>query len=192
MYLFFDTETTGLPKDWNAHVREVDNWPRIVQIAWSHYTEGGKKLAEHEYIIKPDGYEIPFEASKIHGITTSRAIHEGVDLNYVLDLFSLTMSNSKYLVAHNIDFDKKVIGAEYIRKDREIAYEAIKKIEKICTMKSSTKFCGIKSGHGYKWPTMMELHTKLFGSTFIGAHGALADMDAMVKCFFELKKKQII
>ncbi len=34
MYLLFDTETTGLPKKWNAQASDVDNWPRLVQIAW--------------------------------------------------------------------------------------------------------------------------------------------------------------
>jgi hypothetical protein len=34
MYLFFDTETTGLPKSWKAPVTDVNNWPRLVQLAF--------------------------------------------------------------------------------------------------------------------------------------------------------------
>jgi len=30
MYLFFDTETTGLPRNWKAPVTDLDNWPRMV------------------------------------------------------------------------------------------------------------------------------------------------------------------
>ena len=34
MYLFFDTETTGLPRNWKAPVTHLNNWPRMIQIAW--------------------------------------------------------------------------------------------------------------------------------------------------------------
>ena len=34
MYLFFDTETTGLPRSWKAPITDSNNWPRLVQIAW--------------------------------------------------------------------------------------------------------------------------------------------------------------
>ena len=126
MYLFFDTETTGLPKDYNAHVHDLDNWPRMVQLAFAHYDEFGNKLAEHCYIIKPEGYEISKEVSDIHRVTQERAMREGVSLEYALLQFSLAMSQSKHLVAHNISFDKKIIGAEFIRKDMEHFYEEIK------------------------------------------------------------------
>ena len=32
MYLIFDTETTGLPKNWKAPLTDFDNWPRMVQL----------------------------------------------------------------------------------------------------------------------------------------------------------------
>lgn len=41
MYLFFDTETTGLPKNYKAPASDSDNWPRLVQIAWSIYDAEG-------------------------------------------------------------------------------------------------------------------------------------------------------
>ena len=31
-YLFFDTETTGLPANWQAPMSDLENWPRLVQI----------------------------------------------------------------------------------------------------------------------------------------------------------------
>ena len=52
MYLFFDTETTGLPKDWKAPISDLDNWPRLVQIAWSHYDSSGNEISNNSYIIK--------------------------------------------------------------------------------------------------------------------------------------------
>jgi DNA polymerase-3 subunit alpha len=34
MFLIYDTETTGLPKNYNAPLTDSDNWPRLVQLAW--------------------------------------------------------------------------------------------------------------------------------------------------------------
>lgn len=191
-YLFFDTETTGLPKSWNAHVHDLDNWPRMIQLAFAHYDEAGTKLSEHCYIIAPDGFEIPKEASDINRVTTERAIKEGVDLEYALLQFSLALNNSDALIAHNISFDKAIIGSEFIRKDMEHVYNSIKEIENICTMHSTTNFCQLLGPRGYKWPKLQELHFKLFGENFAEAHDALVDVNAMVKCFFKLKELEVL
>ena len=61
MYLFFDTETTGLPANWKAPVTDVDNWPRVTQLAWQVYDEDGKLIRERCELIKPDGWVIPDE-----------------------------------------------------------------------------------------------------------------------------------
>jgi len=77
MYLFFDTETTGLPRNWKAPVTDLNNWPRLVQLAYLLYDENGNKITGGDYIIKPEGFTIPINASRIHGISTERAIREG-------------------------------------------------------------------------------------------------------------------
>jgi DNA polymerase III epsilon subunit-like protein len=194
MYLFFDTETTGLPKNWNESPRNFDNWPRLVQIAWSNYDEHGNKLAEHNYIIKPKGFEIPKEASDIHKITTERANLMGVELSYALDMFTKTLENTKTLVAHNISFDKAIIGAELIRAGKEEFYDVIKNIDKICTMQSSTKYCNLPGPRGIKWPRLEELHNVLFPGVEIenDLHDALVDVRVMVDCFNELRLRKVI
>lgn len=58
MYIIFDTETTGLPRDYNAPMSDVDNWPRLVQIAWQLHDAKGKLLSNHNYIIRPEGFTI--------------------------------------------------------------------------------------------------------------------------------------
>ncbi len=75
MFLIFDTETTGLPKRDNAPISEVDNWPRVVQIAWQMHDETGDLLEHHNVLIKPDGFEIPYSAEKVHGISTEKALN---------------------------------------------------------------------------------------------------------------------
>src|SRR5665648_554880 len=69
-YLIFDTETTGLPTDWKSPISDLDNWPRLVQIAWTHCDTAGNILSESDYIVKPQGFIIPDDATKIHGISS--------------------------------------------------------------------------------------------------------------------------
>ena len=148
MYLFFDTETNGLPKNWKASVTKLSNWPRLVQLAWVMFDDKGNELEQNDYIIKPNGFTIPKEASKVHGITTEKAISEGVDIIDVLIDFNSKILKSSVLVAHNISFDEKIIGAELLRHNMEDSTQ-IK--SKICTMKSTTNYVGISGYYGYKW-----------------------------------------
>lgn len=191
MYLFFDTETTGLPRNWQAPAHDTNNWPRMVQLAWVATNDNGAVISGQNHIIKPEGYMIPAEASNVHGITTKKALEKGVDLNKALKEFSDSLDSSIMLIAHNINFDIKIIGAEFFRKRME---NSLNEIEKFCTMQSATDFCRIphNNGNGYKWPKLTELHIKLFHEDFDGAHDALADVKACARCFFELKGRGII
>ena len=80
MYLIFDTETTGLPKKWNAPVTDIDNWPRCVQLAWQVHDKLGNCIDNKDFLIKPDGYNIPYDSEKIHGISTELAEEDGYNL----------------------------------------------------------------------------------------------------------------
>jgi len=189
MYLFFDTETTGLPKNWNAPVSDLDNWPRLVQIAWLVYDHEGNKVKGKNYMIRPDGFKIPDEASRIHGITTELATKKGKILKIVLKEFSKAMIDSEYIIAHNISFDEKIVEAEFMRTGTQKSLFAPKKM---CTKDLSTEYCAIEGPRGYKWPSLKELHIKLFGVDFEDAHDAMVDVKACAKCFFELKKIGVV
>lgn len=189
MYLFFDTETTGLPKSRLAPVTDVDNWPRMVQLAWLLYDENKKELNGQSYIIRPEGFTIPEESSRIHGITTEKALHEGVTLDSALFEFTRDLEEARHLIAHNISFDENIIGAELLRKRLN---SRLWRINKVCTMLTTTEYCAIPGQMGYKWPTLTELHNKLFNKPFSGAHDALADVKACARCFFELKESGLI
>jgi len=116
MHLFFDTETAGLPRNRKAPVTDLNNWPRLVQIAWLQYDHSGNQVKRGEYIIKPIDFTIPHTATKIHGITTKKAMEEGILLDVVLEEFSAAIDRSDYLVAHNMGFDEKTVGAEFVRE----------------------------------------------------------------------------
>jgi len=47
-------------------------------------------------------------------------------------------------------------------------------------------------GGGFKWPTLEELHQKLFSEDFPDAHNAAADVVATARCFLEMIRLQII
>ena len=78
MYLIFDTETTGLPKSWNAPITDTDNWPRCIQIAWQLHDALGNLVEHNDFLIQPDGFNIPYDAERIHGISTELAQEQGV------------------------------------------------------------------------------------------------------------------
>ena len=190
MYLFFDTETTGLPRNYQAPLDDFLNWPRIVQIAWSLYDEDGNHWESHSYIIKPQGFIIPPESTKIHRISHEQAVKEGVELHSALEHFLRDVSISSYLVAHNIDFDEKIVGAELLR---EKLANPLPGANKICTMKSSVSYCKISNNRGtYKWPNLTELYNCLFSSSFPDAHDATIDVKACADCFFELKRRGVV
>jgi DNA polymerase III epsilon subunit-like protein len=189
MYLFFDTETTGLPKNYKAPVSDSHNWPRMVQIAWQVYDGQGNFIESQDYIIKPEGYHIPVEASKIHGISTEKAINEGHNLQEVLEKFNQEIENAQTLVAHNISFDEKIVGAEFYRK---AITNKLNIKPKLCTMKQSADYCKIPGNYGFKWPKLSELHQVLFKTGFEEAHNAAADIKATVKCFWKLKEVGVI
>ena len=186
MYLFFDTETTGLPKDWKA---PADQFPRLVQLAWLTYHENGILIDKHNCVINPNGFTIPDEASKVHGITTEIALKKGANLMDVLIVFLMDLDKATHIIGHNLSYDRKIIRGEFIRCG--IEYDSSEKV-KICTMHSSTQYCKLEGKRGYKWPKLQELHTKLFGKEFEGAHDAMADIRATAKCFWELKRLGVI
>ena len=115
MYLIFDTETTGLPQNWKAPLTDFNNWPRMVQLAWQMHDNKGELIAVKNYIIKPQGYDIPYNAEQIHGISTERAYKQGVDLKFVLQEFAKDVLSSQFVVGHNVEFDNNIVGCELLR-----------------------------------------------------------------------------
>ncbi len=191
MYLIFDTETTGLPKNWKAPLTDFDNWPRMVQIAWQMHDNTGGLIAVKNYIIKPDGYDIPYNAEKIHGISTQRAQKVGLDLKSVLKEFIKDVENSKFVIGHNVEFDNNIVGSELLRKEMD---NLLSDFPCLDTMKLSVEYCKIPGGRGgkFKYPSLTDLHLKLFGEPFAEAHNASADVEATTRCFLELIRLEVI
>ncbi|MBP5360753.1 MAG: SEL1-like repeat protein [Bacteroidaceae bacterium] len=188
-FIFFDTETTGVPRDYNAPASNTRNWPRLVQLGWIVTDEEGNVLSQGNEIVKPEGFVIPADAARVHGITTERAQREGKPLREVIEAFLKDAERAKCIVGHNISFDQKVVGAELYRLGIP---DTISTAKSLCTMQTGTDYCKIPGYYGYKWPKLQELYHKLFGCDFEDAHDALADITATKKCFFEMRKRGLI
>ena len=189
MNIFFDTETTGVPRNYNAPVSDVDNYPRLVQLGYV-LVNNGKVLHQYEAIIKPDGFEIPQGASRVNGISTEKALNEGEDLVKVLDEFKFWAKASDKLIGHNVKFDCSIMGAEYWRKH---GFDPLAEKKKVCTMLSGAKFVGIPGNYGkYKYPKLQELYRALFLKDFPQTHTARDDILHTVECYDEMVKRGII
>ena len=186
MYLIFDTETTGLPKRWDAPLTDSDNWPRCIQIAWQIHDASGNCIEHCDYLIKPDGFTIPYESEQVHGVSTALAESEGEQLAVVLDHFAKARSKSQFIVGHNINFDRNIMGAEFLRIHQNDPLENSVFID-TCTEETAS-LCQLPGGRGgkFKLPTLSELYHFLFQSSFEEAHNATADVEATSRAFLEL------
>ena len=182
-YLFFNIEKTGVP---NA---PTQSWPRLVRLAWILTDEEGNPLSQGNEIVKPEGFVIPADAARVHGITTEKAMQMGKPLREVIDLFLQDAGKAQCIVGHNISVDQEIVGAELNRLG---ITDTISTAKSICTKKVGTDFCKIPGYFGYEWPKLQELHHKLFGCDFEDAHDAMADITATVKCFFEMRRRGLI
>ncbi|WP_222983086.1 DNA polymerase III subunit alpha [Flagellimonas meishanensis] len=190
MYLIFDTETTGLPKRWDAPITDTDNWPRCVQIAWQLHDEMGNLVENKDFLVRPEGFNIPYESEQVHGISTALAEKKGADLTLVLEEFNKALSKAKFVVGQNVDFDINIMGCEFHRMQVGSKLTALPILD-TCT-EATAELCRLPGGRGgkFKLPTLTELHEHLFGEPFAEAHNATADVEATTRCFLELVRKR--
>lgn len=189
MFIIFDTETTGLPKNWSAPITDTENWPRCIQIAWQLHDEFGNLIEHQDYLVKPEGFDIPYDSERIHGISTDLALQKGIPLHEVLVKFNEALSKAKFVVGQNVGFDVNVMGCEFYRMQMDSPMAKMPVLD-TCT-EVTANLVKIPGGRGgrFKLPTLTELHEFLFGVPFGEAHNATADVEATTRCFLELIRK---
>ncbi|WP_348824067.1 DNA polymerase III subunit alpha [Flavobacterium aestuarii] len=191
MYLIFDTETTGLPKRWDAPITDSDNWPRCIQIAWQLHDEMGTLIEHQDYLVKPEGFNIPYDAERIHGISTELAQHDGIPLMEVLEKFNVALGKAKFIVGQNLGFDINIMGAELHRMGVDSPMSSMPVLDTCTEVTASLlKLPGGRGGK-FKLPTLTELHEYLFSVPFAEAHNATADVEATTRCFLELVRREV-
>jgi DNA polymerase III epsilon subunit-like protein len=184
--LFFDTETTGLPRDWKVSAREGPcNYPDIVSLAWILMDEDKTVIQSNYSLVKPQGWIIPDDAVAIHGITHEKAVEQGKALAEVLADFWKAHEIADMVVAHNLKFDRNVVwGATRWRLDQEPPEWK----PYFCTMNASIRMCSLPapSGRGLKFPKLSELYEHLHRvPPQADLHNAMEDTRILAACFFK-------
>jgi DNA polymerase-3 subunit epsilon len=145
-------------------------------------------------IVKPDGWEIPRGASDVHGITTEIANQCGVPLALALATFSNLVKTSDDHVAHNEEFDQRVLQAQFHRLNRPFPV-----VNAHCTKNLATPIVNLPPSErmraaGFnkpKPPTLTECVDFFFGQKLEGAHDALVDTRACLRVYLEILRRQV-
>lgn len=171
--LYYDTETTGFPAKAGSPLSEQ---PFIVQLAAILVDDDEGEMASMNVTIKPAGWTVPEDAAKIHGISTEKAERFGIPIASAMSMFSQLCRQSEQAIAHNDEFDVKLVGFEIDRLQKP---NVLLQTPRFCTMKATTEICKLPGRYGqFKWPKLIEAHQHFFGEGFDGAHDALVDVRA--------------
>ena len=214
--LVFDTETTGLPKKHASKevtfTNEVD-WPHIVQFSYVMFNTQSLVLEKmvDEIINVPNHIEFTPESVKIHGITRAISTAVGQDMDAVLLSFTRDCEMADVIVAHNIAFDMNMIKAEFYRLlKKSVLNEPLEPPNTLrgrigldrftnmamtktfcCTMRENTDLCNIRVARSdrseyKKYPSLSELHAKLFAAVPRKLHNSLHDVIVCLRCFYKV------
>ncbi len=201
--LFYDTETTGLPlfKEPSEHPDQ----PHIVQLAALLVDLDSRRIINSmDVIICPDGWTIPDDIAAIHGITTERALDEGVPEGSAIGVFMDLWSQSQSRIAHNEQFDARIIRIGLMRHQSDVFHSPSgKHIADIwkegaaeCTAKLATPICKIpptekmlRAGFNkFKTANLAEAYRHFTGKELENAHRAMADVQGCMEVYFAIKE----
>jgi DNA polymerase III epsilon subunit-like protein len=190
-FLTFDTETTGLPRDRRGRIEDSSNWPYILQLSWILYDNETNRLFKSNDIIElPDSVEISKESIAVHGITRKRSRDDGIPIRKAIVKLQKAMADANVIIAHNLEFDKKLVMAECARNKMRHGFYNNKGY--YCTMKNSVDLCKIEATNAttgekyFRYPRLSYLHEFLFGTTPMGTHDALVDILVCFRCYYKI------
>lgn len=184
MFLLYDVSTNGQPKNWKADYTDTFSWPKLIHISWLLYDKKGELTEEADYIVNPVGMDIAPQALKKAGLTEEIIGEHGVDVKVALEHFNQALEKAMYVFAFNLQYSENVVLAEFYRANM---MHKMYQPDRYCLMRESTYFCRLKGrGGGYKWPSLTELHKKIFNASFEGAGNAQKDIMAISRCFNKL------
>lgn len=184
-FLFLDTETTGFSKNGNLI---QPGQARVCQIAMLLTDGEGKSLNEFSSLIRPDGWVVGDGAKAVHGFSTEMCERFGINFKAMVSLYQRLASMATGIVAHNSEFDRKMMEIE-----EEYHTPSYKKVITpwIDTMKPNTDIVKAphkNGGNGYKWPTLEETLVFYTGRSLGNtAHNAMYDVQACRDIFFAMR-----
>lgn len=174
--LIFDTETTGLIA--NRTIKD-EKLPRIIEFYGCLVDlEREQILDELETLVNP-GIAIPPDITDITGIN-NEMVQKAPRINQIANSLQAMIESADEMIAHNLAYDEEVIRIEFDRMKRPIKLPVM-----LCTVEQTVHLKGYRL-------SLSKLHELLFGDAFADAHEAKADVLALVRCCFELRKRGII
>ena len=197
MFIAVDCETSGLVQF--KMPSEHPDQPFIVTLAIIELnSETLIERAAHHFLLRPPlGRVIPEEITKIHGITTERALDEGNPAEEALSLYASMRRQCTGSVAHNAPFDLRMLRIEFLRagKTKEWIDELEASSKQFCTQTIATPVLRLpptekmkRAGFNRpKSPNLAEAYRMLCGGEFDDAHGALEDARVCAKVFKVLR-----
>lgn len=196
--LIFDTETTGLPNFKERY--DHPSQPRVVELALIELYDDGEEIKGESWIIKPDGWEVPEEVAKIHGITTGMAEAQGVPMKEVMEIMHEKVMRATRVVAHNFDFDRRLMITErhFCGMFDESQPWGLRE-KSFCTMKESKEIIKLPpsekmmaSGrYDNKNPSLAEAYRFFTGEDFSDSHRALPDAYACMKVYLAIQRHRL-
>ena len=192
--LVFDTETTGLPIGRNPSIMDLQKWPHVVQFSYILFDTVSKQVLtmRNDLIKIPVEVEITPGSEAIHHISRVMCEANGIAITDALNFFNKALVQADVVVGHNISFDKRLIMVECTRAKiyQKFTTNGVRK-EEYCTMKKGTDVCQISvtspNGETYlKFPTLSELHEKLFDYKPEGTHDAFVDVLICLRCYLKI------
>jgi DNA polymerase III epsilon subunit-like protein len=188
--LIWDTESSGL-SNFKAPPSDPSQ-PHIVQLAALLVDDDGREVDSMNTLIKPVGWSIPPDATRVHGISTAEAAEKGIPIKDALAKFSLLKKQANVIIGHNIEFDRFLYLLEVFRGWGKWIEWAIPKEKCFCTMLATKNILKLPGRYGdFKYPKLMESYKFAFKKEFDDAHDALADVRATKEIYFWLKNRQV-
>jgi DNA polymerase III epsilon subunit-like protein len=201
----FDFETTGLPpKNIQLNKQNFERFPRAVQACCLLYNTKTQLVEDqiNEIILLDDTVIISEGAFNVHNISMELSKEKGVDMENILKKFFTLLKKADCVIGHNIEFDSMILKTEifhhfgnkpkFLKRFFSLIQEKMIN-HGFCTMRNTIDLCALErpsfnGGTFFKFPKLMELHEKLFGTIPENLHDANTDCHVCLKCYLEIKK----
>lgn len=212
--LVFDVETTGLLPRLKKGEKEkiTDDLPYIIQLSFILYDIRNTRIIKsyNAYVKPQSNVLIPEKIVQLTGITNEMIDNEGEDIVDVLVELYEAYSECDAVIAHNLEFDSRMVNIEternYSRLEYEIApyihwmfdelYCKLTYVKLQCTMLMSVKLCNIQKTNSFgkymKFPTLCELYMHLFNKTPENLHNSMMDVLVCLRCYLKIELQKNI
>lgn len=189
-FLLFDTSANGKPLSYAASSRDTSNWPRMFHLCWQLMNEKGQILESRNDLILPQDFSISAELEQRHKVTMTSLKETGVPIKESIEAFMEVMQKADMVFSHNLAFNQGVVTAE---ADRANVIEKFSSADAYCLMQETTYYCAIRGKRGkLKWPSLPELHKRIFNKSYNNPSHAEADVNALGRCFIVMYKTKVL